>query len=99
MVRRSLDPCIYLAPVLKRTLSRFSYVFTYSGNNSSLRAFLNAIVLVVETPQVIATFVTVSLNLILKESEADIAEERRKVLLSYGIEEGVQRIEQGVERK
>ncbi|OCF34180.1 hypothetical protein I316_04130 [Kwoniella heveanensis BCC8398] len=66
----------------------FSYVFTYSGSNSRLRGFLDAIVLVVETPQVIATFIGVILNLILKESPEDEREEKRKVLLAYGIEDG-----------
>ncbi|KAK8843521.1 hypothetical protein IAR55_007181 [Kwoniella newhampshirensis] len=65
----------------------FSYVFTYSGPNTRLRGFLDAIVLVVETPQVIATFVGVILNLILPEIPSDDAEEKRKVLLAYGIEE------------
>lgn len=63
----------------------FSYVFTYAGDNEKLKGFLDAIVLIVETPQVIATVISVTLNLLLKENPDDDAEERRKVLLSYGI--------------
>ena len=63
----------------------FSYVFTYAGDNQKLRGFLDAIVLIVQTPQVIATFIGVILNLVLKENPDDDAEERRKVLLSYGV--------------
>ena len=50
-----------------------------------MQGFLSAIVLIVETPQVIATIIGVFLNLILTENPIDDAEERRKVLLSYGI--------------
>lgn len=48
----------------------FSYVFTYDGDNTSLKGFLDAIVLVVETSYAICGIIGVFLNLFLPQ-EAD----------------------------
>ena len=49
----------------------FSYVFTYRGNNKTLRGFMNAIVLVMESGFAVAGFIALLLNLILPEEEED----------------------------
>jgi NCS2 family nucleobase:cation symporter-2 len=49
----------------------FDYVFTYSGNNRSLLGFYNAISLVMETGFAVTAFVSLILNLIMPEDEAD----------------------------
>ena len=52
----------------------FDHVFTYNGNNSALKGFLNAIVLVMETGFAVTGFLGVILNLLLPEDEDDIEE-------------------------
>jgi uracil-xanthine permease len=49
----------------------FSYVFTYSGSNTALLGFFNAIVLVTETGFAVTAFLAVILNLILAEEIED----------------------------
>ncbi|USP73486.1 hypothetical protein yc1106_00760 [Curvularia clavata] len=49
----------------------FSYVFTYSGPNTALRGFYNAIELVLETGFAVVALVTVVLNLVLPEEIED----------------------------
>jgi xanthine/uracil permease len=53
----------------------FSHVFSYNGDNKSLRGFLDAIELVVETGYAITALVTVLLNLTLPD-EIEETEER-----------------------
>jgi hypothetical protein len=48
-----------------------SYVFTYSGDNNGLIGFFNAIQLVCETGFAMVAFVSLILNLVLPEEEAD----------------------------
>jgi uric acid-xanthine permease len=57
----------------------FSNVFTYDGDNKSLRGFLDAIELVVETGYAITALVTMLLNLILPE---DIEETHEEMIVS-----------------
>jgi uric acid-xanthine permease len=52
----------------------FSYVFTYDGDNHSLRGFFDAIELVCETGFAITAFVSMILNLTLPEEIEDIPE-------------------------
>ncbi|KAG9775445.1 Xanthine/uracil permease, partial [Aureobasidium melanogenum] len=49
----------------------FSYVFTYQGNNSALKGFMNAIVLVCETGFALTAFLSLLLNLIIPEEVED----------------------------
>lgn len=49
----------------------FSYVFTYRGPNKTLRGFMNAIVLVMESGFAVAGFISLILNLVLPEEEED----------------------------
>lgn len=49
----------------------FSFVFTYSGPNTSLKGFYNAIELVLETGFAVVALVTVVLNLVLPEEIED----------------------------
>ena len=49
----------------------FSYVFTYKGPNKTLRGFMNAIVLVMESGFAVAGFIALFLNLILQEEDED----------------------------
>jgi uracil-xanthine permease len=51
----------------------FSYVFTYSGSNTALLGFFNAIILVMETGFAVTAFLAVILNLILAEEIVDEA--------------------------
>lgn len=51
----------------------FDYVFTYNGDNSSLRGFMNAIELVMETGFAVTAFLSLILNLILPEEIEDEA--------------------------
>jgi uric acid-xanthine permease len=51
----------------------FSYVFTYSGSNTALLGFFNAIVLVMETGFAVTAFLAVILNLMLAEEIEDEA--------------------------
>jgi xanthine/uracil permease len=55
----------------------FSYVFTYTGNNHSLRGLLDAIELVMETGFAITALVAIILNLSLPDEieGADVVEE------------------------
>jgi xanthine/uracil permease len=55
----------------------FSYVFTYTGNNHSLRGLLDAIELVMETGFAITALVAIILNLSLPDEieDADVVEE------------------------
>ncbi|CAH2351767.1 putative uric acid-xanthine permease [[Candida] railenensis] len=62
----------------------FSYVFTYSGSNSALQGFLDAIVLVMETGFAITGFLGVILNLILKQTSDEIEEINEVVLETVG---------------
>jgi xanthine/uracil permease len=48
-----------------------SYVFTYSGGNNGLIGFFNAIQLVMETGFAVVAFLSLILNLVLPEEEAD----------------------------
>jgi NCS2 family nucleobase:cation symporter-2 len=57
----------------------FNNVFSYEGDNKSLRGFLDAIELVVETGYAITALVTVVLNLVLAE---DIEETNEEVVAS-----------------
>lgn len=43
----------------------FNYIFTYNGPNTSLRGFLDAIILIVEEPYLISSIIGVFLNLVL----------------------------------
>ncbi|EPE04827.1 purine permease [Ophiostoma piceae UAMH 11346] len=52
----------------------FSYCFTYSGNNKSLKSFLDAIVLVMETGFAVTAMVCMILNLTLDEEIDEIDE-------------------------
>ena len=54
--------------------SYFSHVFTYSGDNTGLRGFLDAIVLVMETGFAVTTMVSMILNLTLPEEMEEIEE-------------------------
>jgi NCS2 family nucleobase:cation symporter-2 len=45
----------------------FSYVFTYSGSNTGLQGFFNAIILVMETGFAVTAFLALTLNLLLPE--------------------------------
>lgn len=58
----------------------FSYVFTYDGDNKSLKGFYNAIVLVMQTGFAITGFIGVILNQFLPQVE-DEAEEINEVVL------------------
>ncbi|EEB09507.1 membrane transporter [Schizosaccharomyces japonicus yFS275] len=49
--------------------SWFTYFFTYSGDNKSLRGFLDAITLVMETGFALSAVVSIVLNLVLPEEE------------------------------
>ena len=49
----------------------FDYVFTYSGGNTGLIGFINAIKLVMETGFAVTAFLSLILNLILPEEEVD----------------------------
>lgn len=49
----------------------FDYVFTYSGDNTGLIGFINAIKLVMETGFAVTAFLSLILNLILPEEEVD----------------------------
>jgi xanthine/uracil permease len=55
----------------------FSYVFTYAGDNHSLRGFLDAIQLILETGFAITALVAMILNFALAEDieETDVVEE------------------------
>jgi xanthine/uracil permease len=53
----------------------FSNVFTYSGDNHSLRGFYDAIVLVMETGFAVTAFLAMILNLILDEEIEETATE------------------------
>ncbi|PHH54731.1 Uric acid-xanthine permease [Ceratocystis fimbriata CBS 114723] len=54
----------------------FSYFFTYDGSNKSLKGFLNAIDIIMESGFVVAAFVCTFLNLVLpEENEPTLAEE------------------------
>ncbi|KKF94594.1 Uric acid-xanthine permease [Ceratocystis platani] len=54
----------------------FSYFFTYDGSNKSLKGFLNAIDIIMESGFVVAAFVCTFLNLALpEENEPTLAEE------------------------
>ncbi|CAG85120.2 DEHA2B03784p [Debaryomyces hansenii CBS767] len=52
----------------------FDNVFTYSGNNTALSGFFDAIVLVMETGFAVTGFIGLILNLILPEMDDDIEE-------------------------
>jgi uric acid-xanthine permease len=52
----------------------FSSVFTYSGDNKSLKGFLDAIVLVMETGFAVCAFVAMILNLTIAEEISDVPE-------------------------
>ena len=49
----------------------FSYVFTYSGKSSGLNGLIQAVVLVVEEPYLIAAIISVFLNAVLPEEGAE----------------------------
>jgi NCS2 family nucleobase:cation symporter-2 len=49
----------------------FSYVFTYSGSNTGLQGFFNAIILVMETGFAVTAFLALILNLLIPEEIAD----------------------------
>jgi NCS2 family nucleobase:cation symporter-2 len=49
----------------------FSYIFTYSGSNAGLIGFLQAIILIVEEPYLIAALIGVFLNATLPDEPAD----------------------------
>ncbi|KAI0390822.1 permease family-domain-containing protein [Xylariaceae sp. FL0594] len=68
----------------------FSRVFTYEGENRSLRGFLDAIELVVETGYAITALVTIILNLVLPEEEiVDTVEETVVATSAAGADGGV----------
>jgi uric acid-xanthine permease len=48
----------------------FDYFFTYSGNNQGLKGLIQAIVLVVEEPYLIAALIGISLNAVLPEESS-----------------------------
>ncbi|CAN3357615.1 hypothetical protein DICA3_F31010 [Diutina catenulata] len=62
----------------------FEYVFTYDGDNSSLKGFFNAIVLVMETGFAITGFIGVILNQVLPEVKDDTEEINEVVLETVG---------------
>lgn len=49
-------------------------MFTYEGDNSSLKGFLDAIQIVMETGFVVTAFMTMILNLVLPDDEDDEAD-------------------------
>lgn len=49
----------------------FTYFFTYSGNNTSLIGFLDAITLVMETPYAVSAFIGVIINAIVPAEHED----------------------------
>jgi len=51
----------------------FSYVFTYEGNNSALKGFMNAIELICETGFALTAFLSLFLNLIIPDEIEDEA--------------------------
>lgn len=75
-----------LLPGLGSTLvpNWFSFVFTYSGSNTALIGFFDAIVLVMETGFAIAGFVGLVLNLILPQVVDEIEEINELVLETVG---------------
>lgn len=62
----------------------FDYVFGYAGNNKSLKGFLNAIVLVMETGYSVTGVIAVILNLLLPQIEDDVEEFNEVVLETVG---------------
>ncbi|KAI2638411.1 purine permease [Xylaria nigripes] len=61
----------------------FNNVFTYGGDNKSLRGFLDAIALVLETSFAVTALVTMSLNMILPE-ETEMLVEMNEELVTPG---------------
>ncbi|PWN32655.1 putative purine permease [Meira miltonrushii] len=51
----------------------FDYFFTYSGNNQGLKGLIQAVVLVVEEPYLIAAIVGISLNAVLPEESGFVS--------------------------
>ncbi|KAI5958619.1 hypothetical protein KGF57_002464 [Candida theae] len=75
-----------LVPGLGSTLvpDWFSHVFTYSGDNESLKGFFNAIVLVMETGFAITGFIGVILNLALPQVNDDVEKINELILETVG---------------
>lgn len=49
-----------------------NYIFTYSGSNAALQGFINSIVIVLQTPFLIAAIISIALNLILPDDDDDV---------------------------
>lgn len=47
-----------------------TYFFTYSGNNSGLKGLIEAVVLIVEEPYLIASLIGIFLNIVLPHEKA-----------------------------
>lgn len=62
----------------------FSHVFTYAGSNTKLQGFIDAIVLVMETPFAITGFIGMFLNLTLPQVADEVEEINELVLETVG---------------
>ncbi|OAL40220.1 hypothetical protein AYO20_00640 [Fonsecaea nubica] len=78
----------------------FTYVFTYDGDNRSLRGFYDAIELVCETGFAITALVAMLLNLTLPEEIEDLpAEEATKEVEDEGRSDAAGSVDEGVHKK
>ncbi|KAH0840936.1 hypothetical protein AYO21_11015 [Fonsecaea monophora] len=78
----------------------FAYVFTYDGDNRSLRGFYDAIELVCETGFAITALVAMLLNLTLPEELEDLpAEEETKEVEEEGRSDAAGSVDEGVHKK